>query len=105
MVVHGRFHGFDLARELRKLGHDVTLFTNYPKYVAAQFGIPKQNVRNFLTHGILSRVARKLLPSRFGGVIERAANVAFGRWAARQVLPRDWDAVIAFSGIAEETFL
>jgi UDP:flavonoid glycosyltransferase YjiC (YdhE family) len=27
IVVHGRFHAFDLARALLRRGHDVTLFT------------------------------------------------------------------------------
>ena len=31
LVVQGRFFMFDLARELIRLGHDVTLFTNSPK--------------------------------------------------------------------------
>lgn len=31
LVVHGRFHAFDFARELSR-NHDVTIFTNYPKW-------------------------------------------------------------------------
>ena len=29
MAVHGRFHGFDLARAMIARGHDVHVFTNY----------------------------------------------------------------------------
>ena len=29
LVVHGRFHAFDLARALINLGHDVLVYTNY----------------------------------------------------------------------------
>ena len=36
MVVHGRFHAFNVAPELLRLGHDLTLFTNYPASVAAR---------------------------------------------------------------------
>ena len=44
MVVHGRFHAFDLSRELIRQGVDLILLTNYPKYVAQRFGIPREKV-------------------------------------------------------------
>jgi hypothetical protein len=37
MIVQGRFHIFEMARELAKLGHDVTVFTNNPKLIARMF--------------------------------------------------------------------
>lgn len=104
VVVHGRFHGFDLARELLALGHDVTLFTNYPRFVAGRFGIPKERVRTYLVHGFASRALWKLFPRGLNGGIERTTNLAFGRWAAREVLREAWDVVIGFSGISEAMF-
>lgn len=104
VIVHGRFHGFDLARELLRLGHDVHLFTNYPAFQAARFGIPARRVRSFVVHGITSRMAWKLFPGGLDGTIERVANSIFSRWAARQILAEPWNAVIAFSGVAEEAF-
>src|SRR5689334_4787446 len=98
VVVHGRFHAFDLARELLGLGHDVTLFTNYPRQVAERFGIPGQRVRSYVVHGVLTRVLSRALPGRALGTVERLGNSAFGRWAAREVLQESWDAVVAFSG-------
>ncbi len=103
-IVHGRFHAFDLARELIRLGHDVTLFTNYPPFVAARFGIPKHKVRSYLAHGLFSRLGWRLLPRKLHPRLERIANSAFSRWAARKVLVSKWDIVIAFSGVAEDTF-
>jgi glycosyltransferase involved in cell wall biosynthesis len=104
IVVHGRFHAFDLARELHKQGHHVTLFTNYPAFIAARFGVPAKCVRSFLLHGLLSRAAWKVWPRGGGGLVDRCANVAFGRWAARALAREDWDAVYAFSGVCEEIF-
>lgn len=104
LIVHGRFHAFDLARELIKLGHDVTVFTNYPSFVTARFGVPKHKVQSFLAHGVLSRLGRWLLPRRMHHRLEQAGNSAFARWAARRVLSANWDVVIAFSGVAEDTF-
>lgn len=104
IVVQGRLHAFDLAREFVKLGHDVTLFTNYPAFVAARFGIPKNCVRSFLAHGVWTRAGWRFLPKRLHPRLEQISNAAFGRWAARTVRAGDWDVVLAFSGVAEETF-
>ena len=60
IVVHGRFHGFDLARALMERGHDVTVFTNYPTWAVARFGIPPAHSRCFPMHGLLSRVVGRL---------------------------------------------
>ncbi|HVA49254.1 MAG TPA: glycosyltransferase family 4 protein [Pirellulales bacterium] len=104
LVVHGRFHIFDLARELLHQGHDVTLFTNYPKRVCERFGVPRRRVVNCLTHGVASRALAKLLP-RSPGLRERWTNAAFGRWAARTVPAHGrWDAVACMSGVAEDLF-
>src|SRR5947207_15988328 len=60
IVVHGRFHAFDLTRELIRAGHNVCLITNYPKRVVEKFGIPRKCVRSNLLHGIGSRAMQKL---------------------------------------------
>lgn len=104
LVVHGRFHGFDLARELLRLGHDVVLFTNYPAFIARRFGIPAERVRSHLIHGAGSRLLWRLFPGGADGKLEQWGNVIFGRWAARHVLRQAWDAVIGFSGVSEEIF-
>jgi glycosyltransferase involved in cell wall biosynthesis len=104
VVVHGRFHAFDLTRELLRLGHDVVLFTNYPAFVAGRFGIPGERVRSCLSHGAGSRLLWRLFPGGLGGKLEQLTNLSFGRWAARRVMQQDWDVVIAWSGVAEEVF-
>jgi len=104
IVVHGRFHAFDLARELARRGHQIVVFTNYPRFIVKRFGIAEQHVRSFVAHGIAGRVANKVLPLRLLRATDGLYHQAFGRWAARAVLREQWDAVIAFSGVAEETF-
>lgn len=104
LVVHGRFHIFDLGRELIRQGHDVTLFTNYPRPICERFGVPRERVVSFLAHGVGSRVMAKLLPQQ-KNLVERGANTGFGRWAARAVPALGpWDAVASMSGIAEDLF-
>ena len=103
IVVHGRFHAFDLARELIRLGNKVTLITNYPKYWPARFGVPAENVRSNVAHGIITRII-----GRVGRVIgkeklgERFLHEWFGRWAADLIEQDPVDASHCFTGIAEE---
>ena len=42
IVVGGRWHAFDLARELHECGHLHKLITNYPKWIVKKWGIPAQ---------------------------------------------------------------
>jgi glycosyltransferase involved in cell wall biosynthesis len=103
IVVHGRFHGFDLARALLHRGHDVVIFTNYPKWAVKRFDFPESRVRSCWQHGILTRAASKL--GRFGITLDTEAwlNTMFGRWAAKELLKDHWDVVHPWSGVAEET--
>lgn len=105
MVVHGRFHAFDLARELIKQGHNVTLFTNYPKYIVEKFGIPQSHVRSFLLHGVLSRISHRLTQLLPIPSLEPFLSPLFSRWAAQNILKSQYDVVHVFSGVAEELIL
>jgi glycosyltransferase involved in cell wall biosynthesis len=101
IVCHGRFHSFALTKALLDAGHDVVLYTNYPSSIVARWGVPKQNVRSFITHGIATRVVRQLMNGRFGAVTEPFFHQWFGKWAASSVR-NDADLVYGFSGVMEE---
>jgi glycosyltransferase involved in cell wall biosynthesis len=103
IVVHGRFHAFDLARELIRSGHDVCLVTNYPKRIAARFGIPESCVRTNLLHGVASRVAQKIDSLFHSKFFEPVMHQWFGRWAARVVVHQGFDIIHGFSGVYQET--
>lgn len=107
MVVHGRFHAFDLARELINQGQDVVLFTNYPKHIVEKFGIPRQYVRSFLLHGIVSRIINWCHEIFKTSDFEELVHRSFSRWAAQAMRSESYnfDVIHAFSGIAEEIFL
>ena len=101
VVVHGRFHAFHLARALLARGHDLRLLTNYPKFAAERFGIPREHVRSFTLHGLASRLHAKTLGRLELSQGQPALHMLFGRWAANTIR-RDADIVYIFSGIAEE---
>jgi len=104
LSVHGRFHMFDMGRELLARGHDVHVYTNYPRFVVRRFGIPAERVHSFVAHGVTTRLCNRVLPARAGGLLERVSNTAFARWAARVIPKQNWDMVFSMSGVAEQLF-
>ena len=101
IAVHGRFHAFDLARELSRR-NDVTVFTNYPKWAAARFGLAPPQVRSFWLHGIATRAAWWLHENLSMPYPEAMLHRLFGRWAANRIAKEQWDVVHSFSGVSEE---
>ena len=104
VVVQGRFHAFDLARELLSQGHEVFVFTNYPRYAVARFGFPQNRVRSFLLHGLLDRFFWTLYRWFACPYPERWMHESFGRWASKELMKDPWDILHVFSGVAEEIF-
>lgn len=101
IVAHGRFHAFDLARELARLGHDVHVFGNYPRWAVARFGLAPERYRGLSRHGVVERMLRRLAPSILRRT-EAGRHRWFGRWAARQLERRPWDVIHCWSGVSEE---
>ncbi|MBI1761467.1 MAG: glycosyltransferase family 4 protein [Acidobacteria bacterium] len=102
LVVHGRFHSFDLACALVRRGHDVTLLTNYPKWAVKRFGFPVNRVKSFWLHGVLTRLAHRLDPQRKFVNRDEWWHSLFGRWAAKTLCKEAWDVTHLWSGVAEE---
>jgi glycosyltransferase involved in cell wall biosynthesis len=102
VVIHGRFHGFDLVRALLQRGHNVTLFTNYPKWAVERFDVPGECVRSFWWHGVLTRVAWKLHQQNLFRYREAWLHSMFGRWVSAELIKERWDIVHPWSGVAEE---
>ena len=105
IVVQGRFHAFDLTRELIRQGVEVTLLTNYPKYVVEKFGIPRGKVINCVSHGVVSRLTERACGGRSNSVFEPFLHRWFSKWAARKLSSIELDALHSFSGISEELML
>ncbi len=104
IVAHGRFTTIQMARALLAHGHDVQLFTSYPKWAVPRFGFPQDRVTCYWTHGIASRVCWMLNDRRLAAYPERRLHEAFGRWAAKTVTRHAWDIVYCYSGGSEELF-
>jgi colanic acid/amylovoran biosynthesis glycosyltransferase len=102
IVVQGRFHAFDLGKALIDRGHDVTLFTNYPKWAVEPFGFPATRVRSFWIHGMISKGIYRLACATVHP--ERWLNPVFGRWVANELAKERWDVIHGWSGVSEELY-
>lgn len=102
--VHGRFYAFELTAALVGLGEDVSLFTNYPRSVAARFGVPRDCTHSLVTHGVAARVLNRVFGGDGPRVVETALKRGFGKWLAHEIGSRDYDVAFCWSGVAEETF-
>lgn len=103
IVVHGRFHAFELARELLRQGADVTVLTNYPGRIVESFGVPRPRVRSLVTHGVLSRLIHRCGGESTRRLFEPRFHRWFSRWAAARLRGmRELDAIHSFSGVSEE---
>lgn len=104
VIVHGRFHAFDLVRALTKRGNDVHVFTNYPKWAAARFGLRPEAVHSLWPHGVALRAVQKL-GNKAWDLASPALHTWFSRWAARELRRGEWDVIHSFSGVAEDIFI
>lgn len=102
IIVPGRFEDFDAALALANLGHEVRVFTNYPRWAARRFGLPAAMVESCWIQGIAQRIFL-LLNRRLGLPFpEKILTLWFSRWAARCVGRSKWHAIRTRSGCGLE---
>lgn len=99
VAVKGRFHAFELARELQLRGALARLITSYPARAAAAAGIERGRVRSVLSAELLSRLAARLPEAarRAIGAQPRLHDY-FDRRAAQAIDPAA-DVFIGWSGV------
>jgi glycosyltransferase involved in cell wall biosynthesis len=98
LVVPGRWHAFDLARELEQLGALHRLVTNYPRSYTRRWNIPDAKVVSLPVSAGLTKVAGKL-GDAFAMRQQFRINDLFARHAARHL--GNPDLVHAWSAAAE----
>ncbi len=98
--VLGRFHAFDLARELHRHGALARLVTSYPKFAAARFGVPRALVTSLPSSELLRRGSAWLPRAlRDRANPQRFVHAHFEARAARKI-PEDADLFVGWSGAA-----
>jgi glycosyltransferase involved in cell wall biosynthesis len=84
IAAHGRYHAFDLARELHRSGHLAQLTTTYPAFVARRFVPSDVDIKSAPALELWRRAHAKsaLIPDPDPGLMR-----SFGRFAARTLPP------------------
>lgn len=100
----GRFHIFDQARELARLGVLHRLITDYPVSHAERFSIPADKVCSLLLQGILNHgyvKSRRFIPDRF---LDRSDELIHDNFSRRlsSYIPDDTDFFIGLSSFCLE---
>jgi glycosyltransferase involved in cell wall biosynthesis len=80
----------------------VTVFTNYPAFIAARFGIPKARVRGFPLHGMAVRLVERLRLFEKVPGLDGLMHGWFGSWLARRLTAERWDATYTWSSVSKE---
>lgn len=96
--IGGRFHAFDLAKQLHARGFLHSLITSYPKSKVAEWGVEKAKVQTIVSHELLNRAFRRLGRSD----LQHELNCRYDQIAASK-LQRGSDIVVAWSGMARHT--
>jgi alpha-maltose-1-phosphate synthase len=83
IVVGGRWHAINLARELHQAGWLHRLITNYPKFKTRQWGVPDDKVVSLPLTFILNRI----IPKIGGDKMMRKFLPQSYRWFAKAAVP------------------
>ena len=98
--VYGRFHAFNLAAELQRMGHLQCLLTSYPASHAVKYGVEAKYVSGFPQYELLKRLNVRVssLTRRqvdLHGLIKGRFSIAIAR-----SIPEGADIVNVWSGVA-----
>lgn len=98
LSVLGKFHTFDLARELHAQGVLAGILTGYPRFKLRTEKLPDTSIRTFpwVLAPYMANPIKRHMPRRLMRDWEELAATTFGRWAAR-TLP-DCDVYVGLSG-------
>jgi glycosyltransferase involved in cell wall biosynthesis len=99
--LQGRFHGFDLARELHAQGLLLRLMASQPVSRVARWGIPRDRIRSTLRYDALYRVATRMRVDSRVPHLAYFAFDGFDRAVARRLEAAD--VVVGWSGMALHT--
>jgi glycosyltransferase involved in cell wall biosynthesis len=101
IIVPGRWHAFDVAREFGGLGQLGQLITSYPRRIVREYDIPDAAIVSLPTTELIRRVSWRL-PARMQPAVSRRLLIRFARQAAARLAP--CDVVVAWSGVGAPAF-
>lgn len=104
IAVYGRFHAFNLAKQLQEQNTLHRLITTYPTAKATEFGIDSNSIESLVYLEILSRSWAKLAPLL---KTDRNLQLFWLEWFDRDVSKRlrgEFDILVGWSGACFQSF-
>ena len=95
--VPGRFHAFELAKQLESQGHLQCLVTSYPKFEVKKYGIPTRKVKSIVCKEIITRLYKWFFRKQPDSIW---INHLYD-WIASYKLPKNSDIYVLWAGFAE----
>ena len=103
IIVGGRFHAFDLAKQLNKYNYLNCLITTYPKFFLKKFNIEKKKIINFFYIELIRRFLRKICNIFNIKFDEYFLNEHFDTRASNII--QNSNIIIGWSGFSKKTFI
>lgn len=103
IIVGGRFHAFDLAKQLNKYNYLNCLITTYPKFFLKKFNIEKKKIINFFYIELIRRLFRKIYNIFNINFDEYFLNEHFDTRASNII--QNSNIIIGWSGFSKKTFI
>jgi len=100
--VVGRFHAFDLARQLQNNGILNLLNTTYPRFIATRWGVYKSKIRSNIFLEFLNRYVQRYVPVYLKSKINQYIKIRQSKSNIKDL--NKTDVLIGWSGSSLEAF-
>jgi glycosyltransferase involved in cell wall biosynthesis len=88
IISFGKFHAFDLARELKANKVKIKLYSSYPFYIAKKYGIKKNEYYSFFLLQIIDRLTKRKISNILKFIFSKLISI---------LIKADQDFIIAWS--------
>lgn len=105
IIVGGKFHAFNLAKELNLKGYLKQIITSYPKYSLKNFQIEKKKIKSILIKELLLKLFKKFY--FFQSMIDTDYFLSnyFSKRASKLIDLNNTDILVGWSSFSKEAFL
>ena len=105
IIVGGKFHAFNLAKQINKRGHLNKIITSYPSYKLKEYDIKKKDIQSYFLKEIFSRISSKLPFINFIFDLDYLINNHFDKVVSKNSNFDNVDIVVGWSSFSENSFL
>ncbi len=105
IIVGGKFHAFNLAREINKKKYLASIITSYPKYLVKQYGIDTNRIKSIILKEILLKIFNKFSYLKNFFDSDTYLSNYFSKKASKLINYDDVDIIIGWSSFSREAFI